>query len=49
VGEGVLPHQVDGSGIVAKREGTLVGLAASRGVAGRKGEETPKRTEDMRE
>ena len=45
----MLPCFVDGSGDVAKRDEILAGFAASKGVAGRIGEGTPKRTEDMRE
>jgi hypothetical protein len=40
---------VDGSGDVAKREENLAGMAASKGVAGRISEATPKRTADKRE
>jgi hypothetical protein len=40
---------VDGSGNVAKREETQVGQVALKEAAGRISEETPKRTENMRE
>jgi len=44
VGVGELPRQVDTSGNAAKREETLAGQVALKGVAGRTGEETPKRS-----